>query len=109
MLPTAKVETDCAACGQVFEDRTPLVARAQRLHEPFDDVAHIDRALIATPFGPGDLRPNQRPLSVGQFARVAKPTAVVPGVKFVCPHRKFPRTAQFRYRTKSDKPDPICY
>lgn len=73
-----------------------MAARVQELPEPVDDLARIDNALLAMLLGPGDLLPNQRSLSIGQIARVAKHTAVVPDVILVGLHRKLPRVGHFR-------------
>ena len=47
--------------GRSFGQRGPLAARAQDIHQPVDDLAHVHRPLVAAPLGRRDQRPDQRP------------------------------------------------
>jgi hypothetical protein len=63
---------------QVFRDRSPLASRAQDVHHPVHHLAQIDRAFVTTGLGRRDQWRNQRPLIVGQIARISQSAAVMP-------------------------------
>ena len=109
VLPAAEVEVDRAASWQVFWDRTPMAAGAQEVHQPVENLANIDRALVAAPLSSGDHRLDQRSFLACQVARIAQLTAVVTGAVLVGPHRKLLRIEHFREGITTDSPNSRCF
>ena len=86
-LPAPKVVVHRAARRQVFRQRRPLAARAQYVHDPVDDLAHVRRSLVAAPLGREDQRRHQLPFGIGKVTRIARRATVVPSAILVRPHR----------------------
>src|SRR4029077_16506503 len=62
----------------------------QNVHETVDDLAHVDRALVTTPFAGRDQGRDQLPLLVSEIARVTQLAAVVAAAVLGRPHRGDP-------------------
>ena len=72
---------------QVLGQRTPLTTCAQDIHDAIHHITDVDRALVAAALGGRDVRRDQRPLLIGQIARIAQATAIIAGAVFGCPMR----------------------
>ena len=77
VIPAAEIVIDRAARRKVFRQGCPLTARAQDVHHSVDHRSNIYRSLVATLLGRRDQRSDQRPLLVGQIARVAQLASVI--------------------------------
>jgi hypothetical protein len=78
------------AWRQILGQRSPLASRAQDVHHPVDDLAHIDMTPVAAPLGRRDQRADQRPLVIRQVARIAQFVPVVAPTVVLRPHRRPP-------------------
>ena len=54
IVPTVEIVVDRAARRQVLRQRRPLTARAEDIHDPVDDLAHIDLAVSPAVLGGWD-------------------------------------------------------
>ena len=81
---------DRALRWQILGQGAPLAAGRQDVEEPVQHLAHVHRAPTAAALGRRDEGLDQRPLGVGQVARVAQPTALVSLPLFRGPHRAPP-------------------
>ena len=86
ICPAQEVAVDRAARRQILWQRSPLAARAENVHEPVEDRADVDRALVAAAFGRWNERLDQRPLLVRQIARVALLATVISTAVLRRPH-----------------------
>jgi hypothetical protein len=84
--PAAEVIIHRAACRQILRDRAPLAAGAEDVHKSVDDLAQVDRALVATWLGPRKQGRDLRPFFVGQVALVAQAAAVIAAAVLLGPH-----------------------
>src|SRR5207248_4122364 len=82
-----------AARRQVLGDGAPLAAGAQHIHDAVDDLALIGLALAPAMFGGRDERLDQRPLGIGEIARVTEVIAVVAAAVLDRPHGSPPESA----------------
>ena len=64
--PQVEIIMHRRARRQILGQRPPLASRAQDVHQPVDDLAHIDMALVAAPLGRRDQRLDQLPLVIRQ-------------------------------------------
>jgi hypothetical protein len=60
VVPQIEIIKECALGWKVFGNIAPLTARAQHIHDPVDDLAHIDFALSSAMFGRRNQRRNVR-------------------------------------------------
>ena len=86
VCPAPEVAVDRAARRQVLRQRSPLAARPETVHDPVDDRADVDRALVAAAFGRWNERLDQRPRLVRQIARVALLATVISTAVLCRPH-----------------------
>jgi hypothetical protein len=54
VLPAQKLAVHRAARRQVRWQRRPLAAGTENIQDPVDDLAHIDRALVAAALAPAE-------------------------------------------------------
>jgi len=86
-VPALKVFVQRAARRQVTRDRAPLAARAENVEQALQYSAFIDRAFVPAALRGRDQRRNQRPLRIGQVARIAQLAAIVVRAVLGSPHR----------------------
>ena len=75
--PQIKIIVQRRAWRQVFRDRPPLATGAQDVHQAVDDLAQLDRSLVAAALGGWNMRLDQRPLLVGQVRGIVNWTPFV--------------------------------
>ena len=86
--PKIEIIVERALGRKVLGHIAPLAPRAQHVHDPIHNFAHIDLALAATMFGRGNQRFDMRPFLASQVARIAQFVTIV--FRAVCsrPHRR---------------------
>ena len=88
VIPQIEIIEERALGWKVFGNIAPLTARAQYIHDPVDDLAHIDFSLSPAMFGRTNQRRDVRPLLVRQIARITQLVTIVFGAVLACPHRR---------------------
>jgi hypothetical protein len=88
VIPQIEIIEERALGWKVFGNIAPLTARAQYIHNPVDDLAHIDFSLSPAMFGRTNQRRDVRPLLVRQIARITQLVTIVFGAVLACPHRR---------------------
>ena len=77
IVPTNQIVIQGAFRWQILRNIAPLTPCAQHIHDPVDDLAHIDFAVSAAALGWWDERFDERPLCGGKVAGIAQLVAVV--------------------------------
>jgi hypothetical protein len=75
--PQIEIVIQRRARWQVFRNRPPLAAGAQDVHQPVDNLAQLDRALVAAALGRRNAGLDQSPFVVAQVTRIAQAAAVI--------------------------------
>ena len=79
VVPQIEIIEERALGWKVFGNIAPLTARAQYIHDPVDDLAHIDFPLSPATLCRGNQRRDVRPLLVRQIARITQLVTIVLG------------------------------
>ena len=95
VVPQVEEAVHRRARRQVLRDRTPLAAGAEHVHQPVDDLADVDRALVAAALGGRDQGRNERPLFIGEIAGIAQILAIVATTVLVRPHARGPESDRY--------------
>jgi hypothetical protein len=71
VAPQIQIVEECTARREVLWDRTPLAPRAQYVHNPIHDFAHIHPALVAATLGWWDQWSDASPFIIRQITWVS--------------------------------------
>ena len=93
-VPQIEIAIHCRLRRQVFRYRAPLAARRQNTQESVDDLAYVDRALVAPSLGRWYQRFGQSPFFVRQIARIAQLTTVIMPTIFRRPDRRLSKSGR---------------
>ena len=86
VVPKVQIVVQRALRRQILRDIPPLAAGAEHIHDPVDELAFVLLPLASATFGRRDQWRDERPLVIGQIARVAQLAAVVSGAGRGRPH-----------------------
>ena len=93
--PQIEIIVERALGRQVLGNIAPLATRAQYVHDPIHDLAHIGLALAAATFGRRNERLDMPPFRVGQIARIAQFVTIVFRAVRSRPPRPFLESGRF--------------
>ena len=105
VLQAAELEINRTVGWRVLGDWTSLAAGTQEVHQPVEDLPHINHALVAAPVGPGNFRLYQRLLGIGQVARAGPLATVIAGAVLIGRYRKLLSNGRFRAQFTTGSPN----
>lgn len=86
VVPQVEIAVHRALRRQVFRDGPPLATRAQDIQQAVHDLADVHRTLVAAALRRWNLGLNQRPLGIGQVARISKLAPIIASTVLGRPH-----------------------
>jgi hypothetical protein len=86
--PQVEIIVERALRRKILGRIAPLAPRAQHVHDPIHNFAHIHLALAAPMFGRGNQRPEMPPFFIRQVARITPYVPIVFRAVFGRPHRR---------------------